>query len=117
MASNDDEIVCGPINWREEANAIIEDIRNHVLSISVSERLPQTEREIFLNCETREEKRFTIRLSADGYQIVGQQFDTKTEPTSIPYETPYALLNAISPGYVNSFGNELSNALSRLIQK
>lgn len=117
MASNADEIGCRPINWREEANAIIDDIRNHVLSISVSERLPETEREIFLNCETREEKSFTVRLSADGYQIVGQRFDTRAGPASIPYETPYALLNAISPGYVNSFGNELSNALSRLIQK
>lgn len=107
----------GMIDWREEATAVIDDIGKHVRSITISERLAITETEIFLNCETNELNKYTIRLSSDGYQVVGDAFDRCNDMTAIAYETPYALLGVISSGYITSFGNELSKALSHLAQK
>lgn len=107
----------GMIDWREEATAVIEDISQHVRSISISESLAVTDTEVYLNCETIESNKYTIRLSSDGYQVVGNAFDRRTDTTAIAYETPYALLGVISPGYITSFGNELSKALGNLTQK
>lgn len=105
-----------PMNWRAEATAVIDDIKKHVQFISISDILEESEREIFLNCETKEKKQLTIRLSVDGYQIVGQKFDTKTNDTNVSYETIYSLLGAISPGYISSFGSELAIALYNLAE-
>lgn len=106
------------IDWREEATAVIEDIKNHVKNISISNQLNPNDREIFLNCETNELRKITIRLSADGYSVVGNEFD-KIESNCIKvstiYETPYGLLSAISPGYISSFGNQLTDKLNKLI--
>lgn len=102
------------INWPEEAAAVISDVKGHVRHISISTILPPTEREIYLNCETLEAKKCTIRLSSEGFQIVSNTFDKIDNLNGIPYETPYALLNEISPGYTNAFGTELSTALSNL---
>lgn len=107
----------GIIDWREEATAVIGDIGKHVHSVFISERLAATDTEIFLNCETHESNKYTIRLSSDGYQVVGDAFDQCNDETAVAYETPYALLGVISPGYVTSFGNELSRALGQLAQK
>lgn len=106
----------GMIDWREEAIAVIDDISKHVHSISISEQLDVTKNEIYLNCETNESNKYTIRLSSAGYQMVGNAFDLCTNKAAIAYETPYALLGVISPGYITSFGNELSRALSQLAQ-
>lgn len=103
-----------PIHWPDEAAAVISDIKNHVRQIFTSSVLPSTEFEIYLNCETIESKKFTIRLSSDGFQVVGHAYNTNDILSAYPYETPYALLNDISPGYVASFGNELTNALLNL---
>lgn len=107
----------GFIDWRQEASAVIDDISKHVQSISISEKLAVTETEIYINCETYESNKYTIRLSTNGYQVVGDAFDRCTDVTAIAYETPYALLGVISPGYITSFGNDLSNALSHLAQE
>lgn len=107
----------GVIDWREEATAVIDDISKHVHNISISDKLAVTETEVYLNCETNESNKYTIRLSSNGYQVVGNAFDRCTDTTAIAYETPYALLGVISPGYITSFGNELSKALSHLAQK
>lgn len=107
----------GAINWPDEAEAVINDIKNHVRNIFISNVLPSTDLEIYLNCETFEQKRLTIRLSGDGYQIIGNDFNRIDDEKAVPYETPYALLNQISPGYVESFGNALSAALFNLERK
>ncbi|XP_055318315.1 GSK3-beta interaction protein [Sitodiplosis mosellana] len=102
------------INWTDEAATVISDVKGHVRQISISTTLPSTELEIYLNCETLEAKKFTIRLSSDGFRIVSNTFDQIDDLNGFPYETPYALLNELSPAYTNSFGNELSRALSNL---
>lgn len=104
----------GVMDWRVEAGAVIDDIGKHVNSISISEQLAATDTEVYLNCETKESKQYTLRLSSDGYQVVGNAFDHCTITTAIAYETPYALLGVISPGYITSFGNELTRALDKL---
>lgn len=104
------------IQWEEEAQAIIGDVKNHVRNIFISEALPSNAREIFLNCETLEEEKYTIRISSNGFQAVGKDFNCIDQLTnSIAYETPYALLNVISPSYTKSFGNDLTKALQNLI--
>lgn len=102
------------INWPEEATAVINDVKGHVRQIFISTILPSTELEIYLNCETLEANKCTIRLSRDGFQIVSNTFDKIADLNGFAYETPYALLNELSPGYTNAFGNELSTALSNL---
>lgn len=114
MSTLPDDGEIGIINWPDEAAAVISDIKKHVHQISISTILPATESAIYLNCETIEFKKFTIRLSSAGFQIVGNDFNTITDTVGFPYETPYALLGNISPGYISSFGNELSKALENL---
>lgn len=103
-----------PIHWADEAFAVICDIQKHVHQIVISAVIPATDLEIYLNCETKEWNRITIRLSSDGFRIVGQEFDTNNISGAIAYETPYALLNDISPAYVQSFANDLTSALLNL---
>lgn len=117
MASSLDDSGFDVINWSEEAAAVISDVKGHVQKIFISTVLQPTELEIYLNCETLESKKCTIRLSTDGFQIVSNTFDKIDNLNGIAYETPYALLNELSPGYTNAFGNELSTALSNLPER
>lgn len=104
----------GIMQWPEEAAAVINDIKYHVRNIRISTILPATDLEIYLNCETLEAKKCTIRMSGDGFQIVSHSFDTIDDLNGFPYETPYALLNEISPGYTTSFGYQLTKALQKI---
>lgn len=114
MSAQYEDIGFDIINWLDEAAAVISDVKGHVRQISISSVLQPTELEIYLNCETLEGNKCTIRLSSAGFQIVSNTFDKIDKLNGFPYETPYALLNELSPGYTNSFGNELSKALSNL---
>ena len=54
--------------------------------------------------------------SLTSIQVVGEKFDDNQEEnkTSKYYETMYALLDSISPGYTQSFGEALVQKLSSL---
>ncbi|XP_035912663.1 GSK3-beta interaction protein-like [Anopheles stephensi] len=106
------------IDWKQEAEAVIRDVAQHVRHISVSTDLPPTRTESFINITTLDGKQMCVKLNAEGLQIVGDMHDTKDEECSSNhrYETPYALLSVVS-SYVNSFGNSLVSALSKLEQK
>lgn len=114
MTSGSTDFNFGIINWSDEAAAVINDVKSHVHEIFISTAFPSTEMEIYLNCETLESKKCTIRLSSDGFQIVGDSYDKIDHLNGFPYETPYALLSVLSPGYTASFGNKLSDALKNL---
>ncbi|XP_037033262.1 GSK3-beta interaction protein [Bradysia coprophila] len=105
------------LEWQDEAAAIIKDVENHVKHIQISSKLQSSKTEIFLNLTTLEEATFCIRISTEGFQIVGQLYDTigSNDNTAVTYETPYALLNSVSERYVQSFGNGLTAALEKLI--
>lgn len=106
------------LEWQDEAAAIIKDVGKHVKDIRISTALESSKSEIYLNVTTLEEETFCIRISTEGFQIVGHSYDTVEliENTSVTYETPYALLNDISARYVDSFGNGLTAALEKLLE-
>lgn len=106
------------LDWQDEAAAIIKDVEKHVKDIRISTALESSKTNIFINLTTLEQATYCIRISTEGFQIVGQSYDTveKNEDTSVTYETPYALLNDISAGYVQSFGNNLTAALEKLME-
>lgn len=125
MSSNHPNIETDPdspepiLEWQDEAAAIIKDVEKHVKDIRISTALESSKTEIYLNVTTLEEKQFCIRISTEGFQIVGHLYDTvesNTTTTSVAYETPYALLNDISAGYVQSFGNDLTAALEKVME-
>lgn len=100
------------IKWDEEARAVIDDVKNNVQQICISESLPATDHCIYLNCETLEGNKYTICLSSSGFQIVGKDFNkVDAIDSSVTYETPYAMLTEISESYKQSFGEELKKAL------
>lgn len=109
------------LEWQDEAAAIIKDVEKHVKDIRISTMLESSKMEIFLNVTTLEEDTFCIRISTEGFQIVGHLYDTvelngNHGNTNMVYETPYALLNDISGRYVQSFGNDLTAALEKLME-
>ncbi|XP_050075867.1 GSK3-beta interaction protein [Anopheles maculipalpis] len=107
------------IDWTQEAEAVIRDISQHVQEISLSTELSATRTESYINITTLDGKQMCVKLNAEGLQIVGDVHGAKDRdcPTNRRYETPYALLSDVCSSYVNSFGNSLVSALSKLEQK
>lgn len=102
-------------NWKIEAQAIINDIKGHVKKIEISEKLESTDRSIYFNLYTIEEQIFCVELSAQGFKIVGYNYDEVNNTISDKYyETPYALLNDISVKFKDSFANALLEKLQHL---
>ncbi|XP_011196753.1 GSK3-beta interaction protein [Zeugodacus cucurbitae] len=111
---NDDEV----INWEEEAAAIIKDVNPHVALIEISRQLPSNESKVYLNVRTIEGQDYCVQVSSIGFRVVGNAFNSIddgkeeiNEEEDVVYETPYALLDKISPSYVESFGNQLCKQL------
>ena len=112
--------------WRSEALAVIADIKKFVKQINISNILPCDENGIYLNLETKESASLTIELSSAGFRVCGYRFDTliveeggitfnnEKIPLNVYYETPYALLDSISPAYRDSFSTELAQRLQAL---
>ncbi|KAL9985148.1 hypothetical protein ACROYT_G007518 [Oculina patagonica] len=103
------------IDFKVEAELVIEDIGFTVDSISISKKLPSSRECVYLNVLTKESTSLCIELSVLGFRIVGDKFDEKQESRdSKYYETMYALLDAVSPGYTQSFGEALVRKLASL---
>ncbi|XP_017489943.1 PREDICTED: GSK3-beta interaction protein [Rhagoletis zephyria] len=120
--------------WRSEALAVIADIQKFVNKITISTVLPCDVNGVYMNLETQEGTNLTVELSAAGFRVCGHQFDTLevvseedkaqadqqsstcTDLISLAvyYETPYSLLDSISPSYRDSFSNELAQRLKEL---
>lgn len=103
--------------WEIEANAIIKDIQNHVSKVQIASLLPNSISGIYLNVETLERKKFCVKLTGNGFQIVSNQFNQIDGEDGNFYETPQSLISSISPGFVNSFGQELSEKLESIWNK
>ncbi|XP_049828939.1 GSK3-beta interaction protein-like [Schistocerca gregaria] len=101
-------------HWKEEASSVINDIKDHVKDVHVSQKLKSNNKFIYLNLTTEEEENFCIELSGAGFRIVGNTFDDDSQPRTKIYETPYSLLDEISPKYRESFGTSLVNKLKAL---
>jgi hypothetical protein len=100
--------------WKEEARGVIKDVEKYVKLVCVSEVLPSSRSCIFLNLTTREEKQYTIELTAQGFKVVANQHNTSTLTDETIYETPYSLLDSISPAYRQAFGDHLTDELLKL---
>ena len=74
-----------------------------------------------MNITTVEDQKITVELSGQGFCIVCQNaYDTiqnQEAPPSEYFETPYSLLDKISPGYRKAFGDNLEKALRKLSQE
>lgn len=53
-------------------------------------------------------------MSALGFTIVGYEYDIINQRSERYFETPYSLLDFISPKYRCLFGNDLKNKLEEL---
>ncbi|CAG2183216.1 unnamed protein product, partial [Oppiella nova] len=110
----------GQSGWKCEALAVIHDIQAFVKHLTISSVLPCDENGVYLNLETKEDNAMTVEMSSAGFRICGLAMDTNdtdaTEDT-VYYETPYALLDSISPKYRQCFGAELAQKLQDLVDK
>lgn len=97
-------------NWREEAKSVINDVKNHVQSIEISQ-LASNDRFIYVNLTTLENETYCIELSSSGFRIVGISHDLNNIDSDEYYETPYSLLSKISASFYQSFADELINKL------
>uniref|UniRef100_A0A1Q3FIG6 GSKIP domain-containing protein n=1 Tax=Culex tarsalis TaxID=7177 RepID=A0A1Q3FIG6_CULTA len=108
------------IDWSREATGVIQDIVRHVAAAQISTLLKPTDSECFINLRTLDGTDPCVKLNGEGLQIVGDRFDSaelEDDVENVRYETPYSLLSAVSPAYVESFGSCLAEALSRQLQE
>jgi len=100
--------------WKEEARGIIRDVEKYVQEVCVSDVLASDRGTIFLNLTTRENNRYTVELNSQGFKVVGASYDTNDLAKEVIYETPYSLLDSISPAYRQAFGDDLTDQLLKL---
>lgn len=100
-----------------EAEEVVKEVSYAVKRVQISTVLPNCSDLIYLNLETKENKEFCVELSVRGFRVVSGCFDKIETENSKCYETIYALLDDLSPGYRNSFGDTLAMKLASLKQK
>ncbi|XP_071376962.1 GSK3-beta interaction protein [Centroberyx affinis] len=104
-------------DMRLEAEAVVNDVLFAVAEMFVSHSLNSASDVAYINVETREGNRYCLELTEAGLRVVGYAFDQVDEDLSTQYhETVYSLLDTLSPGYREAFGNALLQRLERLKQ-
>lgn len=104
-------------DMRLEAEAVVNDVLFAVTEMFVSHSLNNAPDVAYINVETREGNRYCLELTDTGLRVVGYAFDQVDEELSNQYhETVYSLLDTLSPGYREAFGNALLQRLERLKQ-
>ncbi|KAL1517741.1 hypothetical protein ABEB36_001472 [Hypothenemus hampei] len=98
--------------WLEEAQGVINDVKDHVKHIEVSKSLESSNSRIFLNVETLEGNKYTFELTVQGFRFCGQDFDRDDWQNQNYFETPYALLNSVSPRFKEAFVDVLFRKLT-----
>lgn len=102
------------MKWNDEAVGVINDIKTLVKYVDVCKQQPNIEEMVLLNMETFENDQFCIKLCALGFGVVGNRYDHEDKDVDKWYETPYAMLLDLSPGYADRFNQLLSENLQRL---
>ncbi|XP_073720961.1 GSK3-beta interaction protein-like isoform X2 [Misgurnus anguillicaudatus] len=104
-------------DMRVEAEAVVNDVLFAVTTMHVSHILTSGVDVAYINVETREGNRYCLELTEAGLRVVGHIFDQVDDGLSTQYhETVYSLLDSLSPGYREAFGNALLQRLERLKQ-
>lgn len=112
MAGHDhDERVLNGEEWTVEALAVIHDVKDHVSEIAIADRSVNTDQLIHMNLTTKEEQRYCIELTPHGFRVVGYDYNQTDVESDNYFETPYALLDKLSPLYRQAFGNSLVSKL------
>jgi hypothetical protein len=129
------------IDWTQEANAVINDVKKHVKKIEISDKLISKGvfgvkilylnffltmknfflgdgSNIFLNVTSLEDKMMTVLLDSQGFHIVAFELNSISEDDESEevYETIYALLQKHSINYTQSFGNALVRELEKQVK-
>jgi hypothetical protein len=109
------------INWVAESEGIIADVQSCVSQIHSSSKLNQEtnlKSAAYLNLETLELEKFTVKLNSSGFTVVGKTFDDNSlegnRQTTSTFETIYALLHTFSPQYIVAFSGDLTAKLNKL---
>ncbi|XP_007549374.1 GSK3-beta interaction protein-like [Poecilia latipinna] len=117
-AFDEDSVELGDVkDMRLEADAIVNDVLFAVTEMHVSQSLTSALDVAYINVETREGNRYCLELTEAGLRVVGYAFDEVNEELNTQYhETVYSLLDTLSPGYREAFGNALLQRLEKLKQ-
>ncbi|XP_060939422.1 GSK3-beta interaction protein [Limanda limanda] len=119
VSSFDDDCVrLGDVkDMRLEAEAVVTDVLFAVTVMHVSYSLSSALDVAYINVQTREGNRYCLELTEAGLRVVGYAFDQVDEDLTNQYhETVYSLLDSLSPGYREAFGNALLQRLEMLKQ-
>ncbi|XP_052088779.1 GSK3-beta interaction protein-like [Mytilus californianus] len=101
---------------RIEAEEVVKEVSYAVKFVIISPNLPSNNQLVYLNLETKENEEFCVELSVRGFRVVSRHFDKIDNLESRCYETIYALLDNLSPGYRNTFGDTLAMKLYSIQQ-
>lgn len=107
----------GVKDMRLEAEAIVNDVLFAVTKMHVSQSLNSALDVAYINVEIKEGNQYCLELTEAGLRVVGYAFDHVNEDLSTHYhETVYSILDSLSPGYREAFGNALLQRLEKLKQ-
>ena len=110
-----DERVLHGDEWQVEALAVIHDVKDHVFEIEIADGSVNNDQLlIHLNVTTKEMRRYCIELTAQGFRVVGHDYNLTDISSEDYYETPYSLLDKLSPMYRQAFGDSLISKLEAL---
>ncbi|XP_005724120.1 GSK3-beta interaction protein isoform X2 [Pundamilia nyererei] len=117
-AFDEESVELGDVkDMRLEAEAVVNDVLFAVSEMHVSQSLNSASDVAYINVETREGNRYCLELTEAGLRVVGYAFDQVDENLTTQYhETVYSLLDTLSPGYREAFGNALLQRLEKLKQ-
>lgn len=99
-----------------EARRVVNEIRFGVSEVDVSQRLANDDSIAFINIKTLENEEWCIELTASGYAIVSNRFDSIDDANDNEcFETVEALMNRISPKYMKIFNESVAERLKQLV--
>lgn len=99
--------------FQEELKSIIEEIRFGVTEVGMS-TLPADELASYFNLQTKEGDRMCIKMSRQGFQVVGSDYNLSDVENGQCFESINALLDSLSPAYRRLFSEALAKKLQAL---
>lgn len=99
--------------YQEELKSIIEEIRFGVAEVGMS-TLPADELASYFNLQTNEGNRMCIKMSRQGFQVVGSDYNLRDVENGQCFESINALLDSLSPAYRKLFSEALVKKLQEL---
>lgn len=100
------------VNWEKEAEAVINDIRDHVSHVAIAKSPNSDPSRIYFDLETLEGDKFIIAMDSRGFTISNVNQNDKS---SHVYETINALLDNKSSKYRAAFASSLVSKMNSLL--